>query len=508
VNRSRSSPLVVLLGALLAALGPTGCDWEHFGLVNSIPLGPPQNAGRPVKVFLGLDGVSRAAFDEAVRKGAFAGFATSTLIPMYPATSDASWSRVLHTRRFPGYEYTYYDETQDAVVDPGLEGVLQHLIPPFDGSPFSDSSSAAPAYYKAFDVHASDYFDAIGSYETTQLNFARALDQIFFTLAGRLDTQDVFFAYVLETDVLGHDEPMGSVVNALVTLSGRLREFQGNHPEYPITFTVMTDHGLDHVVKQQGNVLATTGEVASTGVRTVGSFAEGRQGAQPWAIVIEHTRTTYVAVHTEDTQADEVARRISTNPKFDLVVSRAVAGAGEPMAASWPRVSIWRDGQRAAYFAFDPDHDVYWLSRDLDQAAFGLALPPAADDFVPLSDQDLFDATMGQPYPDVFFRARTALEPVSVDHPAQVVASLKPDYVCLGYYAPGFGSAGTAGSHGSLARISSEGILATQDRALPAYTRSDNVLEMFPALRAHIEARHGTLAAGDANAGLAGQGAP
>src|SRR5205823_13814580 len=99
------------------------CDWEHFGLVNSVPLPPPRNAGRPVQVFLGLDGTSRAAFDEAMSEGAFEGFATSTLIPTYPATSDASWSRRLHTRRFAGYEFTYYDPVQDQIVDAGLEGV-------------------------------------------------------------------------------------------------------------------------------------------------------------------------------------------------------------------------------------------------------------------------------------------------------------------------------------------------------------------------------------------------
>lgn len=493
------------LAALLLALG-AACDWEHFGLVNSVPLAPHRNEGRPVHVFLGLDGVSRAAFDEAVRQGAFAGFAASTLVSMYPATSDAAWSRLLHTRRFPGYEYTWFDEAQDAIVDPGLGGILDHILPPFDGSPFGVTSSHAPAYYKAFDVRASDYLDAIGSYTTTDLNFARVLDQIFFTLAGRLDTQDVFFAYVLETDVLGHDRSLADVVAALLTLDDRMAEFRRNHPEYPITYTLLTDHGFDHVVKPPEHVLTTTSEVAASGVRTVRSAAEGRAGAQPWAVVIEHTRTTYVAVHTDPAQADEVAQRLSANPKFDVVVSTSLPGPAEGPPGWWPRVSIWRGGQRAARFAFDPDRDVYWLQRGLDAAAFGLAPLPGADEFVPAADADLFAATMGQAWPDAFFRARTALEPVSVEHPAQVVASLKADYVCLGYSAPGFGNAGTAGSHGALARISSEGILATEDRPLPEYVRTDNVLALFPALRAHIEERHGPLAPGDANAGLPGQG--
>ena len=483
--------------ALLLLLA--ACDWEHFGLVNSVPLPPPQNAGRPMHVFLGLDGTSRAAFDEAVAEGAFQGFAASTLIPMYPATSDASWSRLLHTRRFPGYEYTYYNAAQDQVVDAGLAGVLQHVLPDVG------NLTSAPAFYKAFDVHSSDYFDAIGSYTTTQLAFSKSLDQLFYILAGRLGTQDVFFAYLLETDVLGHSNSRRDVVEVLKTLSERMAAFQQRHPDHPVLYTLFTDHGLDHVEKPADHVIATTPEVAAAGVRTVQSFAEGRQGAQPWGVVIEHTRTTYVAVHTEDAQADEVARRISTNPKFDLVVSRSLPLAGDSLDPSWPRASIWKDGARAAYFAFDATTGTYWLGAGLDEAALDVALPFGTDSFAAFSGAELFDATAGRSYPDVFFRARTSLEPVSVENPAQVIASLKTDFVCVGYQSAFFSAAGTAGSHGSLARASSEGILATQERALPPYTRSDNVLAMFPELRAHVEERHGALLSGDANAALPGQ---
>ena len=484
----RRLPLLLLLLA---------CDWEHYGLVNSVPLGPPQNVGRPVHVFLGLDGTSRAAFDEAMAEGAFAGFNTSTLIPMYPATSDASWSRLLHTRRIPGYEFTYYDPTQDQIVDPGLTGVLQHIIPPFD-----IGIGSAPAFYKAFDVHSSDYLDAIGSYTTTQLGFEKELDNIFFVLAGRLGTDEVFFSYILETDVLGHSNSESDVVAVLKALSARMAKFAADHRDHPVLYTLFTDHGLDHIQKPDDHVIATTPEVAAAGVRTVQSFADGRKGAQPWAVVIEHTRTTYVAVHTEDAQADEVARRISINAKFDLVVSRSLPLAGDALDPSWPRVSIWKDGARVAYFAFDAATNTYYLGAGLDEAALDVGLPFGSDAFAPFSDADLFAATAGRAYPDVFFRARTALEPVSVQYPAQVVASLKTDYVCVGYRSAFFSAAGTAGSHGTLARASSEGILATQERPLPPYTRSDNLLSMFPALRAHVEARHGPLEAGDVNSAL------
>lgn len=485
--------------ALLVLLA--ACDWEHYGLVNSVPLGPPQNVGRPVHVYLGLDGASSAAFGEAMAAGAFKGFNTSKLVPMYPATSDASWSRLLHTRRIPGYEFTYYDPTQDQIVDPGLSGVLQHIIPPIDLGNIEN----APAFYRAFDVHSSDYLDAIGSYTTTDLGFAKELDQIFFILAGRLGTQEVFFAYILETDVVGHSGTRAQVVAMLQALSDRMADFAARHPDHPIVYTVFTDHGLDHIEKPEDHVIATTPEVAAAGVRTVQSFQEGRQGPEPWAVVIEHTRTTYVAVHTEDAQADEVGRRISTNAKFDLVASRSLPLPGEGLDPSWPRFSLWKDGARAAFAAFDATNDTYYIGADIDQAALGVALSFGSGAYGAFSGAALFAATAGHAYPDVFFRARTGLEPVSVQYPAQVIASLKTDYVCVGYRSSFFSAAGTSGSHGTLALASSEGILATQERALPPYTRSDNLLAMFPLLKAHIEDRHGPLEPGDPNAALPDQ---
>jgi len=193
--------------------------------------------------------------------------------------------------------------------------------------------------------------------------------------------------------------------------------------------------------------------VAAAGVRTVQSFQEGRQGPEPWAVVIEHTRTTYVAVHTEDAQADEVGRRISTNAKFDVAVSRSLPLDGDALDPSWPRFSIWKDGARAAYVAFDAASDTYYIGAGMDQAGLDVALPFGSDFFGAFSGAALFDATAGHAYPDLFFRARTALEPVSVQYPAQVVASLKTDYVCVGYQSSFFSAAGTSGSHGTRARL-------------------------------------------------------
>jgi hypothetical protein len=284
-----------------------------------------------------------------------------------------------------------------------------------------------------------------------------------------------------------------------------MQEFHDRHPEHPVIYTLFTDHGLDHIVKPPDHVIATTPEVAATGVRTVSSFLEGRQGPEPWAVVIEHTRTTYVAVHTEDSQADEVARRISTNPKFDLVVSRTLPATNAALPAGLPQVSIWKAGARAANLAFDAGTNTYYLAAGFDQDALGVSLPVGSGAFSAFSDAQLFAATAGQAYPDLFFRARTALDALSVQNPAQVMASLKTDYVCVGYQSSFFSAAGTAGSHGTLARASSEGILATQERTLPPYTRSDNLLGMFPDLQAHVADRHGPLEPGDPNAALAGQ---
>jgi len=460
-------------------------------MMNSIPAKGDASLNPVVRVYLGLDGLSHDTVVRAREQGAFPEWNLSRLIPMFPATSDASWTRMLHTKRFAGFEYGHFDPVKDKVYNKAIGGLLVHLVPPLEELPFTLPAYAqTPAYYKAFDYHASAYLDALWSYERPFYGYYRGLDNLFVALEGRSQVQDTFSAYVLETDVVGHLRSQDDVVDALVSLSERIERFKREHPERTFVFTLFGDHGIDGISKPPDKVVDFRDQLEAAGVATVESFEDADKVEGPAAVAILHTRVTYVAIHAREQWISEVARRASTCAAADLVFARGEPREGFPEGLTW--VSVWREGNLLASFAYEAATDSYWLPSDGDWAALDLpiSLPPGAGHGV-FTDEALFALSIEHTYPDFFFRARTAFEPISVEFPADIVVSYRHPFMSVGYQAP-VGSAnevGTAGSHGAMDRLGSVGALLSEERELPSVVRSDNVLEFFPALVEHLRDR-------------------
>src|SRR4051812_2291353 len=92
--------LIATLGvALTLAGGLAGCDWIHYAFMNSIPFHGKASHNPDVYVYLGVDGLSYHTVQAAMQNGAFSGadWHLSKLITMFPGTSDASWTRTMHT---------------------------------------------------------------------------------------------------------------------------------------------------------------------------------------------------------------------------------------------------------------------------------------------------------------------------------------------------------------------------------------------------------------------------
>lgn len=494
-----------LVAVALVLAGALGCDWDHSALLNGVSFRPEPDKDRVVHVYLAVDGASWPAVVAAQQQGAFAGYHLAKAIPMFPATSDASWSRILHTPRFMSYEYTFYDQERDEVRNAGLGGVITHAAPHPHGS------EDFP-YYDAFDLHGAGYLDAAEKYGAPRLMFRAALDQLFVVLAGRLATQTAFTAYLLETDVVGHYEDQTAIVEMLVELSERIEQFKEQHPEATLKFTLFSDHGLDNVEKPLGHFVTQSELLRSVDVAPAQSFAEAATRGWPvWAVAPEHTRVTYGTLNTAPGLVADVAQRVSTSPRVDLVVARAEAPAGAPEAAEW--VSLFLAGKEAVRFGFDPGTDTYWLPAAGDYAALGVVLPSTADaGWQAFTDEALFAATVERTYPDLFFRARTSLLPISIRNTADILFSLREDFALKGFSAPVGDEAGAAGSHGAMRGDGSLAMLLTEEREVPAAIRSENILEMFPALKAHLAERGVPFVPGDPNASLepaaAGSGSP
>jgi hypothetical protein len=479
------------LALLVLGFFASACDWDHYAMMNSIPARGDASLNPVVRVYLGLDGLSHATVTQAREQGAFPSANLARLIPMFPATSDASWSRILHTQRFAGFEFDHFDPVKDKVYNKAIGGLLVHLVPPLEELPFTLPTYAqTPAYYKAFDYHASAYLDALWSYERPFYGYYRGLDNLFVALEGRSQVQDTFSAYVLETDVVGHIRSQEDVVKALVSLSDRIERFKREHPERTFVFTLFGDHGIDGVAKPPDKVVDFRDQLHDAGVTTVESLEDADKVDGPAAVAILHTRVTYVAIHARESRISEVARLASTCPAADLVFARGEPREGYPEGLQW--VSVWREGALLASFAYEAATDSYWLPSDGNWEALDLPipLPPGADHGV-FTDEALFALSVDHTYPDFFFRARTGFEPISVEFPADILVSYRHPFMSVGYQAP-VGSAneiGTAGSHGAMDRLGSTGALLSEERELPSVVRSDNVLELFPALVDHMRER-------------------
>jgi hypothetical protein len=481
------------------------CDWEHYHVTNSIPVRGKKNLP-PMHVFIGLDGLAAEAIEAVREEGAFTDerWRTSVLIPMFPATSDSSWTRMLRTERFGGYEYEHYDPTADVLRNGGYTGVLVHGIPPFDGSPLSPPSYASPpVYYGVFDHHADAYLDAFWAYEQPTRSLNRSLDGLFVALAGRAKTEESFAAYVLETDVLGHMTTRRETLNAIIGIAERIESFRKAHTHREFFFTLFTDHGLDFEHKPEDKVIHFGRELAAVGVRSVKSFAEGRSAGGPWAVPVIHTRVTYVALHTAPEHREEVALRASSRASVELVVAALDhVPEGAPMADLW--VGLWRKGELLVRFGHRLADDTYILPTHVDWAALDIPLSvDPSEPWAEVDDETLFALSCDRTYPDLFFRARTALAPISVRFPADVIVSLAPRYLSVGFELPGTSNdLATSGSHGAMHRAGSRGALLTDARELPPFVRSDSLLELFPELRRHIERRGLKVNGEPAGAGL------
>ena len=117
-----------------------------------------------------------------------------------------------------------------------------------------------------------------------------------------------------------------------------------------------------------------------------------------------------------------------------------------------------------------------------------LAAMSPASQRLPLTERESFQLTYDGPYPDPFYRIATAFTDPTAAHPPQVILSLPDDVASFGFHLPGGGDrAAIDGFHGALTRGSSLSVLASQSASLPPALRADDLLNVFPELKAHLQ---------------------
>jgi hypothetical protein len=460
--------------------------------LNSLPVDGAQAATNDVYVYIGVDGLAWSTVQEAIAQGAFNGpsWRTAKLATIFPGTSDASWTRALHTEKLDGYELEYYDPTSDALIHDGLLGGARHVLPTV-----SESLSFEARYLDAFDYRANGYTSSIVAYSSVWASAGETLDNLFFTLEGHIQTSDVFTAYMLEIDLLGHLGSAEECARLLLDLANRIEAFRSAHPDKRMHFTLLSDHGMDFAQIPRDRFIDLRDELPKVGVAAVEHLAGRDPTSEVYAVPVIHTRVTYVALHTDQRIAAEVARRASSLESIDLAFGRIDPPESAPMGSDW--YGIWSEGQLSAWYGYVPSTSEYILPEEVDLSRFGI---PSSLAGARISDEALFERTKLAEYPDLFYRVRTALDTTGVNHPAQVLLSFRQGWCSIGFKLPDAIDLFGPGYHGLAKDVATFGVLVTDERDLPAVIRADAFLDLFPRAKKHLVDRGLELVDGDRDA--------
>ncbi len=456
-----------LIRMLVLAAAPAGCDAPYQQFLGSIPtneIDPDQ----PADVFLGIDGLSRQAFDSARARGAFAGYDAADLVTTFPGTSDYAWTRTMRAGAIGGYELQYFDSERNAMQNDGLEGLADH--------PLKEGIVGTLPCYARFDFLGNGDTWQVDSYLDPAAAFRPTLDAMFDTIAARARTKLRVLAYLLNIDVMGHLGGLDQTVDMLVELDRRIREFQ-NGSRRKIRFTLFADHGNAHIPSRMVDPKQI---LIDAGVTPIDSIPATPTPGRLEAVPVVHTRVSYAAVHTAGRNDAEIAARTSTHPDVDLSVARLPAAAD-----GTARYGVWRAGKghsfrRDAAGTITVETPAAWGWLALDFTPWLDATTGAAV----FADRDAFEATRTGPYPDIFYRVATAFSDPAAKFPADVLLSMPDDVASFGFTVPGAGEIrAAAGFHGSLTRAATLSVVASQAFNLPAAVRTDDLADMFPAMR-------------------------
>jgi len=465
-HTSQLAKKTLALTAIATVTALSGCDAPYQQFLGAIPTNEA-NPDAPVEVFLGIDGVSKQAFELARARGAFAEYNVADLVTAFPGTSDYCWTRTLRAGALGGYELQYFDPRENAMQNEGIEGVAAH--------PIEKGLADTLPVYQRFDFLGDGETWMLDSYLDPTAALRPTLDQMFDTIAARGRTKSHVVAYLLNVDVVSHLGGLDPAVATLVEIDRRIRAFKADH-QRPYHFTIFSDHGNAHL---RSRLVDPKQVLTDVGVRAVDALTGG--DAPPLeAVPVVHVRVNYVAVHADRRNVPDIAERASRHGDVDLAVARladATDGA--------QRFGVWRQGARftfsrdaAGLIVVDQPDSWDWLQLD-----FG-AWRSADGATATLADRAAFEATRAGPYPDIFYRVATAFTNPAAQFPADILLSMPDDATSFGFTIPGavVDVHAVDGFHGALSRASTLSIVASDSNPLPSALRSDDLADLFPVL--------------------------
>lgn len=442
MHSNRSSVFASLRGALLPlvllAANPTAVEARSRAADAADSAGPTSEDGMPRRLVLALDGIPFDVFTELQAEGHFRQFhPASRMVSTFPSLSEVAFAAIGGGEPPEGYQFVRYDPARNRVVGTTIASLNGRAHPKLVVDSSGDSIPHRVMGY-------------VASYRTA----IRDLRQIESELLA--SKKHDFVAYLGTSDPLVHLQGREGTRRFLVWLDAYLVELQQKTLRKTgryLLVDLVSDHGSTLV---RGKVVALERELAKCGLRRSRSLAGPGDVVYPKPGIVGA-----VALVMAPTDADSVARCFARVQGVDLVA----VDHGETIAV------INREGEADVRLIGGGLQESYGY-RVKSGDPLGLLAPAtasnvAADGELRWSASQWFDATKDGARPDPLRRLWRAFHG-SVKHPSKVLVSLSDGYEIGNPALLALSSLrGRFGTHGSMTRMASLGVIASNWREIP-----------------------------------------
>lgn len=409
-----------LCGIALAALA---------GPAVATPAVPGDAGGLPQRLVLAIDGVPYELFAELQREGHLAAFRPAArMVAPFPSLSDVSFAAIGGSAPPAGYQVMRFDPDQNKVV----------------GNTLGSLSSKAHPNLPADSSEHNSWHRMIGyvaAYRVATYDLHRIGAEL---LASHKPT---FVAYLEQSDAVMHVEGRAGGTRLLLELDRFLQQLQAEvraRSGRGLMVDIVSDHGS---TMQRGRNVAIEAELRRCGYERRSHIDNDRQVAFSYAGIIGA-----VAITARAAQVDPVASCLATIDGVDLV---AVDHGDHVLVLA---------GADAAEVRLAPGPEEAYLYRPVRGDPLGLAAGRTGERR--LVERELFRATVDAPRPDPLRRLWRAFHG-AVEQPTPILVSLADGREAGNETVRALAQLrGRAGTHGSMTRRASLGVIASNWRAV------------------------------------------
>lgn len=427
---------IAFLFALLLALLP--------GLLFSPALARPESSkaklssalspdGLPRRLVLAIDGIPYDVFAALQAEGRFASFhPAARMVSTFPALSDVAFAQIEGSVPPAGYQTRHFDPTLNRVVGNNVGALSERAHPKIS----SDATSHSVPH-------------RIMGYVAPMRIARKELHEIGRDLLR--SRKDTFVAYLGTSDAVLHLHGRDGARAFLVEVDDYLRQLDAQvraRTGRGLKIDLVSDHGSTMMASR---VVPVEALLAGCGFRRREDMRAERDVAFALPGIVGS-----LAISTRPAQAEAAAACLAGAEGIDLVA----VNRGEVVGV------LNRDGEaEVRALAGAPERYAYRAVRG-DPLAL-LALAPGGGEERMFAQAELFAATRDGPRPDPLRRLWRAFHG-EVEHPSTLLLSLQDGYE-VGNPKLRFATrlrGGHAGTHGSMTRLSSLGVIASNWRAL------------------------------------------